>query len=43
MGGPLNGATVTGAFRTMATCEIPTPDNVNGTECFKGTLLVTPS
>jgi hypothetical protein len=49
MGGPLNGATVTGGYRTMATCDIPTPGNINPTpgsnpgECFKGTLLITPS
>lgn len=40
VGGPLNGASVTGGFRTMATCDIPTPGNVLGRECFKGTLHI---
>jgi hypothetical protein len=47
VGGPLNNAHVTGGYRTMATCDIPTPGNINPTpgsshgECFKGTLLIT--
>jgi hypothetical protein len=47
VGGPLTGATVTGGYRTMSTCDILTPGNilpapgsVRG-ECFKGTLRVT--
>jgi hypothetical protein len=40
VGGPLNGAKVTGGYRTMSTCDIPTPGNVLGRECFKGTLHI---
>jgi hypothetical protein len=40
-GGPLDGAPVDGAYRTMSTCDVPTPGNVHGTLCFKGTLHVT--
>jgi hypothetical protein len=41
-GGALAGATVDGGFRTLSRCPRPTPGNVLGTECFMGTLNVTP-
>jgi hypothetical protein len=36
--GWLEGATVTGGYKTFANCPIPTPGNVFGTVCFQGTL-----
>jgi hypothetical protein len=39
-GGGLAGAQVTGGYRTMSTCPIPTPGNVLDTVCFKGTLHI---
>jgi hypothetical protein len=38
--GWLEGARVTGEFRTLANCPIPTPGNMYGTVCFQGTLHI---
>ena len=41
--GWLKGAHVTGQYRQWDTCPIPTPGNVLGTICFKGTLHLQPT
>jgi hypothetical protein len=38
--GYLKDAQVTGEYKTLTTCDIPTPGNVFGTTCFKGTLRI---
>jgi hypothetical protein len=38
--GWMSGAIVTGEYTTLDPCPIPTPGNVLGTTCFKGTLHI---
>jgi hypothetical protein len=39
--GWLKGASVTGEYKVLAVCNMPTPNNAYGTVCFKGTLHLT--
>ena len=39
--GWLKGAAVTGEYKVLAVCNMPTPNNAYGTVCFKGTLHLT--
>lgn len=38
--GALSGANVSGEYKVMSSCPVPTPGNIYGTVCFQGSLTV---